>query len=106
MATGQAPGASDSGLRVEIRDGVLALAGPLVFDTVPAAWARSLALLPTTGNLVIDLGGVAHADSAALALVMEWRRLAHTRGMALELRGLPAQLRALAAATGLEDIVR
>ncbi|MGE3773162.1 MAG: lipid asymmetry maintenance protein MlaB [Gammaproteobacteria bacterium] len=93
-------------LEVTARDGAIALAGALVFDTVPDALARSLALLPANGELIFDLGAVTHADSAALALIVEWRRAATRRGAALELRGLPSQLRALAAATGLEELVR
>jgi phospholipid transport system transporter-binding protein len=63
-----------------------------------------LPLLPTQGVAIIDLGGVTRADSAALALIIEWRRLATQRALTLELRGLPAQLRALAAASGLEAL--
>lgn len=93
-------------LEVTARDGSIALAGALIFDTVPEALARSLALLPASGDLRFDLGGVTHADSAALALIVEWRRTAERRGVALELRSPPPQLRALAAATGLEALVR
>jgi len=88
------------------REDAVVLDGALVFDTVPEALTRSLALLPEKGPLVVDLAGVSHADSAALALIVEWRRSAERRGVTLELRGLPPQLRALAAATGLEELVR
>ncbi|MCC7120524.1 MAG: STAS domain-containing protein [Gammaproteobacteria bacterium] len=93
-------------LDISVRDGSIALAGALIVDTVPEALVRSLALLPASGDLRFELDGVTHADSAALALIVEWRRAAEQRGVALELHGLPAQLRALAAATGLEELVR
>ena len=53
---------------------------------------------------MIDLGEVAQADSAALALLVEWRKFAARQGLRLELRSVPAQLRALAAAAGLEAL--
>ena len=90
--------------RMELRDGALHLRGPLVFASVGAALTQSLALLPRQGTAVIDLGEVAQADSAALALLVEWRKFAARQGLRLELRSVPAQLRALAAAAGLEAL--
>lgn len=92
-------------LQVTADAGIVAITGALIFDTVPEALSRSLALLPAHGALIFDLAGVTHADSAALALIVEWQRTAERRGVSLELRGLPDQLRALAAATGLEELV-
>ena len=59
---------------VENREGTLHLRGPLVFASV----------------------------GAALALLVEWRKFAARHGLRLELRAVPAQLRALAAAAGLD----
>ncbi len=89
---------------VDNRDGILRLRGPLVFASVGAALSQSLALLPRQGVAVIDMSDVAQADSAALALLVEWRKFAARQGLRLELRGVPAQLRALAAAAGLEAL--
>jgi len=105
MATPRVDAVVPTPLRVEARDGAVALSGALVFDTAPDALTRSLALVPAAGPLVIDLTAVSHTDSAALALLVEWRRAAQRRGVALELRGLPSQLGALAAATGLDELV-
>jgi len=84
--------------------GVIHVTGPLVFGTAGEALSQSLALLPTQGTAIIELSAVPHADSAALALIVEWRRVSAQRGLRLELRGLPAQLRALAAAAGLDAL--
>jgi phospholipid transport system transporter-binding protein len=89
---------------VENRDGALHLRGPLVFASAGAVLTQSLALLPRQGVAVIDMSDVAQADSAALALLIEWRKFAARQGLRLELRGVPAQLRALAAAAGLEAL--
>jgi phospholipid transport system transporter-binding protein len=88
---------------VEAAAGAIAVRGPLVFASAGDVLRRSVGLFPMQGKAVIDLAGVTHADSAALALIIEWRRLAAQRAVTLELRGLPAQLRALAAASGLES---
>lgn len=87
---------------VENREGTLHLRGPLVFASVGAVLSQSLALLPRQGAAVIDMSEVAQADSAALALLVEWRKFAARHGLRLELRAVPAQLRALAAAAGLD----
>lgn len=89
---------------VEAAAGTIAVRGPLVFATAGDVLRTSVDLLPMQGTAVIDLGAVTHADSAALALIIEWRRLAAQRALTLELRGLPAQLRALAAASGLDAL--
>jgi phospholipid transport system transporter-binding protein len=89
---------------VENRDGALHLRGPLVFASVGVALTQSLALLPRQGVAVIDMSEVEQADSAALALLIEWRKFAARQGLRLEVQGVPAQLRALAAAAGLEAL--
>jgi phospholipid transport system transporter-binding protein len=94
-----------AGASIERGDGgVLFLEGPLVFSTVDTVLTRSLTLLPAEGSAVLDFTGVEHTDSAALALIVEWRKLAARRGLTLELRGLPGQLRALSSAAGLETL--
>lgn len=92
-------------VRIAATAGLVTVDGALVFDTVPDVLAQTRALCPTSGSFAIDLGAVTHADSAALALLVEWRRLSRQRGVALELRALPAQLRALATACGLDALI-
>jgi phospholipid transport system transporter-binding protein len=60
-------------------------------------------LLRTAGDqfnssprLEIDLSGVANADSAGLALLVEWYRQASRANRSVRFVGVPAQLRALA----------
>lgn len=92
-------------VRIATTAGLVTVDGALVFDTVPDVLAQTRALCPATGRFAIDLGAVTHADSAALALLVEWRRLSLERGVTLELRALPAQLRALATACGLDALI-
>jgi phospholipid transport system transporter-binding protein len=55
---------------------------------------------------LVDFGGLARADSSALALVMALRRRAVAEGHALAVRNLPATLISLARAYGVEELVR
>ena len=58
-------------------DGVIAVSGRLGFDTAAGVLARTGdALTAGHGPATIDLGGVERIDSAGLALMVEWLRLA------------------------------
>lgn len=57
------------------------LEGPLVFETV----SGMVDSLPTdVDKLVIDLSKVTEVDSSALALFLEWQRIAESRNVSLE----------------------
>ncbi|MEX0606977.1 MAG: STAS domain-containing protein [Halofilum sp. (in: g-proteobacteria)] len=83
-------------------DGVWRLAGTLDFDSVPPLFAQTDELL-AAGPVGLDLAGVEQANSAGVALLLEWRRVAQRRGVDLTLRGLPESVRRLA---GLADVER
>jgi phospholipid transport system transporter-binding protein len=71
--------------------------GELNMVTVPTLLQAMASQFPTTGSQVhIDLAGVTRSDSAGLALLMEWLRLAKTRNMRLQFHNLPLQLREIA----------
>lgn len=88
-------------------DGVLRLSGPLTFDTAPEVGAAVGAALGTDGwrepALTFDLSAAGHADSAGLALLVQWRRAAHRAGGRIRFRGVPHTLRAIAGLCGVED---
>jgi phospholipid transport system transporter-binding protein len=88
---------------------VLALEGPLSFDTVPAVLAQSEAYaargdLPE--RLTIDFANVTLVDSAAVALLLDWRREAKARGKGLHFINLPATLLALAQLYGVSELIQ
>jgi phospholipid transport system transporter-binding protein len=71
--------------------------GELNFATAPELLQSMLSLLPATGSEVqIDLAGVTRSDSAGLALLVEWLRLAQERDITLQYQNLPSQLREIA----------
>ena len=53
-------------------------------------------------DATVDLAAVERADSAGLALLVEWLRAARGRGARLRFDNVPAQLRAIAATSGLD----
>lgn len=85
--------------------GEVAVSGALEFATVTALLAPLESLLPDSGVLRVDLAGVMHADSAGLALLVHWQRLARQRGLELEFLDVPAQLMDMACLSGLDTIL-
>lgn len=101
------PATVDSDL--EIRDGVLVITGALSFETIPEVLAETSEFaarpdLPQT--ITIDFAGITGVDSSAVALLLEWRRMALKRGKTLLFSNLPANLLALAELYGVADLIQ
>ena len=90
------------------RDEVLALDGALSFETIPDVLRASeeyAARSDLPDRLTIDFAGIDAVDSAAVALLLEWRRQAGRRGKTLHFVNLPENLIALARLYGVEDLI-
>ena len=88
---------------------VLALQGALSFETVPGVLAESARYaerpdLPD--RLTIDFAAITAVDSSAVALLLEWRRVAQQRGKTLVFVNLPANLLALAKLYGVTELIQ
>jgi phospholipid transport system transporter-binding protein len=78
--------------------------GQLTFDEATRVLEASSALpLPASG--VVDLAGVVHADSAALAVLLALRRRANADGRRLTFASVPPMLDSLARVYDLEEIL-
>lgn len=84
-------------------DAAHAPSGSLNFSTVAGLLAGSRAWFADGGRIVIDLSGVTQADSAGVALLVEWLRLARRAGGEIEFRNVPVQVRNLVEVSGLGD---
>ncbi len=82
------------------------LNGALTFASVPALMDDAGPRWRTTPReLRIDLGSVTRSDSAGLALLVEWVRLAALHDTRIEFTGMPQQLQTLADVTGLANVL-
>jgi len=77
--------------------------GALTFDTVPDWFDKGSGWFSGNGELVIDLAGVTRADSAGLALLIEWLRLARSMKRPLRYIHIPDQVQTLTRINGLQD---
>ena len=78
--------------------------GALTFANAGPALAAARALpLPTTG--VVECGGIAAVDSAAVALLLAVTRAAAAQGGTLAFTGVPSALATLASLYGVEEML-
>ncbi len=95
-----------NGARVEAGpDGRIALVGALSFATVPDAWMHVKPAVAAAPGLTVDLKGITGADSAGLALLVEFMREARRAGKEVSFVNMPAQMLAIARASGLERVL-
>ena len=91
---------------VSREDGTYEMHGRLTFVSVPGLlsaarqWRQQQA-----GDVVIDMKAVSHADSAGLALMVEWLGLAQQQQRRLVFVNIPAQLATLIRLSGLEQLI-
>ncbi|HEX9811906.1 MAG TPA: STAS domain-containing protein [Burkholderiales bacterium] len=101
-----ASGAANAEATVE-GDGILAVHGVLNFDTVPDVFAKSAAWVQKSqGRITIDLKNVERADSAGLALLVEWLQLARRQNRELTFANVPEQVRSLIRVNGLGQALK
>jgi phospholipid transport system transporter-binding protein len=79
----------------------------LSFNTVNAVLAESTEQLfaKPAGTIDLDLGAVNRVDSAGLALLLEWMRIARSSNMEIRYHHLPEQLLAIARAGELDTLL-
>jgi len=85
----------------------LTVSGVLDFDTVVALQTQGQHWIETAApaQFTLDLAAVQYSSSAGLALLLDWMRAAATNGKQARLSGMPADMRALAHVSGLEEML-
>lgn len=95
--------------QVELRrgetEGKYVLRGNLSIDSVPQLWDRTTGEFYDAPALTVDLGEVERADSAGLALLIEWTRRARGSGQDIRFTNLPDQMLAIARVSGLDTML-
>ena len=81
------------------------VSGVLDATTVGELLKQSKDRFANTSEIEIDLAGVSDADSAGLALLIEWMRAAKESGRAIRFDHAPGQISALARISEVEDLL-
>jgi len=81
------------------------LEGELGFGTVPGVLQHSGASMRGLDSIRVDLKGVTRADSAGLALLVEWLRESERAGLPIRFVNVPVQLLSIARVCGLDGIL-
>lgn len=85
------------------------LRGELVFATAEMAFSegvRRLMALSRGARCEFDCAGLSDADSAGLAVLIEWKAEAARRGVVLVYQGLPAAVERLARISDVETLLK
>lgn len=94
------------GVATTERDGdILRVRGELDFASVAELWEATAALFAAEPILRVDLGGIQRADSAGVALLVEWLRQARQRRRDLAFINVPAQMRTIIQVADLETVL-
>jgi len=88
--------------------GRFAARGALTFANAKRARSEGLQALRTSSarDLQIDCSGIAHSDSAGLAVLLDWMTIMKGEGRPLCFASLPASLLAVARISGVEELLQ
>jgi len=85
-------------------DGGLLVSGELSMKTVPALLEQNY-LRDISGTIDIDLQNVERADSAGVALLIEWQRTARQQQQKICFQNIPSQMLAIARLCGVDELL-
>ncbi len=86
--------------------GRFAVSGALTLATAAGALAAGDRAFSADRNVEVDLSGVTVADSAGLAVLLEWVRSAKLSGRRLKLHSMPPVLAAIAGICDVEAVLK
>lgn len=79
--------------------------GAMSYESAGHALREGLALIPRGGECTIDLSQVTEADSAGLAVLVEWLATARARNTKIRYQAIPAQILAVARISDLAELL-
>jgi len=86
-------------------DGNFNLSGEMSFDTADRILKASEQAFQGYEEIIVDLTGVTRADSAGLALLLEWKAQANIRAGQIIFSGIPNSIRAIAETTDVAELI-
>ena len=87
-------------------DDTLKLSGVLSFASVEALYDDYRLWIVKKKQFIIDLCAIEHCDSAGLALLATWAKLAYTQKINLQFINAPSQLLSIAKISGIDDLFK
>ncbi|MFM7067340.1 MAG: lipid asymmetry maintenance protein MlaB [Gammaproteobacteria bacterium] len=97
---------STTGFRfVEEMPGRFVLSGEFGYATARRILEAGNAAFPAHESVVVDLSGVTQADSAGLAVLLEWVTWAHREGREIRFQQMPRAIRAIARISEVEGLL-
>ena len=91
-------------ITLDAAGGRAALAGPVTLANVNAVLAEGAGLF-TAPSLTVDLAGITDVDSAAVSMLLEWRRAAQRNQRTIEYVNYPANLKSLIQLYGVTELL-
>jgi len=89
---------------IKEKPGYYIVDGDLTFSAMDKKTVTTFKFLSGKKEIVIDLGGVGNADSAGLALMLEWIKISRSRKTSIKFRNIPQQLLNLAKLSGIDKL--
>ncbi|MDH3401458.1 MAG: STAS domain-containing protein [Chromatiales bacterium] len=86
--------------------GRFSISGKLEFETVSSAYKESMVKFGPHSELELDLSGVTDADSAGLALLLEWVHWAKQSAREIRFKNVPDQIQTIASISEVDGILR
>lgn len=79
--------------------------GEMTLESAKLALVESKGVFDAVNDIEIDLQHVTQADSAGLALLVDWMRVAKKAKKSIAFKHLPEQMNAIAKASGLDELL-
>lgn len=79
--------------------------GEMTLESAKIALTESKGVFDAVNDIEIDLQHVTQADSAGLALLVDWMRAAKKARKSIAFKHLPEQMDAIAKASGLDELL-
>lgn len=83
--------------------GVVKIEGVLDLNTVKTLKKQTIGLFNGVSEIQFDLSAISQSNSAALALMLEWLKIAQKNHVSLSFSNFPEHLRQLASVYGIEQ---
>ena len=100
------PGDSPSARLEDLGNGRFAVRSDLTFETVTSVLDESKRSFAPHERIDVDMSGVAEADSAGLALLLEWMAQARRRHADIRFHAIPDSLLAIARTCAVAELIQ